>query len=334
VAVIGTGASAIQFVPQIQRKVQKLYLFQRTPPWVLGRPEHRISDTEKVMLRRVPGLQRLLRTGIYWGAESGILALAYDQRLVKPLEALARRHLRAQVHDPELRAKLTPNYRLGCKRILGSDDYYPALMQPNVQVVTDPISRVRKRAIVTGDGAVHEVDTIIFGTGFHVTDNPMMTMVRGREGTTLAEVWNGSPRAYLGMTVPGFPNGFLIVGPNTGLGNNSIVFMIEAQVRYVLGALQAMERHGLSTLEVRPEVYSAFEEEVQGRMPGTVWTDGGCKSWYLDSNGRNTTLWPDFTWRYALRTRRFNVSEYRARLDLSGGGVASPGSGQRVPVAV
>jgi cation diffusion facilitator CzcD-associated flavoprotein CzcO len=318
VAVIGTGASAIQFIPKIQPKVKQLHVFQRTPPWVLGRPEHAISPTEKRLLRTVPGLQRAIRTAIYWGAEGGILGLAYDPRLVKPLEALARRHIRAQVKDPELRRKLTPDYRLGCKRILGSDDYYPALTQPNAEVVTDRIQRVRKGAIVTEDGTVRDVDTIIFGTGFHVTDNPMMGLVRGNDGRSLAEVWEGSPQAYLGMTVPGFPNAFLIVGPNTGLGNNSIVFMIEAQVRYVLGALKTMDEHGLAAIEVKPEVHASFQDEVQRRMPGSVWTDGGCRSWYLDANGRNTTLWPDFTWRYALRTRSFEIGDYRARLDLSG----------------
>jgi cation diffusion facilitator CzcD-associated flavoprotein CzcO len=265
----------------------------------------------------VPGLQRALRSGIYWGGELGILGLAYDQRLVKPVEALARRHLKTQVKDPELRAKLTPSYRLGCKRILGSHDYYPALTRPNAEVITEPIERVTKDAIITKDGVARELDTIIFGTGFHVTDNPMSARVRGRDGTTLAEAWDGSPRAYLGMTVPGFPNGFLIVGPNTGLGNNSIVFMIEAQVRYVIGALKAMTEHNLSTIEVRPEAHEAFQEEVQARMPGSVWTDGGCRSWYLDRHGRNSTLWPDFTWRYALRTRRFDLDNYRARLDIS-----------------
>jgi cation diffusion facilitator CzcD-associated flavoprotein CzcO len=318
VAVIGTGASAIQFIPKIQPKVKQLHVFQRTPPWVLGRPEHAISPTEKRLLRTVPGLQRAIRTAIYWGAEGGILGLAYDPRLLKPLEALARRHIRAQVKDPELRRKLTPDYRLGCKRILGSDDYYPALTQPNAEVVTDRIQRVRKGAIVTEDGTVRDVDTIIFGTGFHVTDNPMMGLVRGNDGRSLAEVWEGSPQAYLGMTVPGFPNAFLIVGPNTGLGNNSIVFMIEAQVRYVLGALKTMDEHGLAAIEVKPEVHASFQDEVQRRMPGSVWTDGGCRSWYLDANGRNTTLWPDFTWRYALRTRSFEIGDYRARLDLSG----------------
>jgi cation diffusion facilitator CzcD-associated flavoprotein CzcO len=316
VAVIGTGASAIQFVPKIQPRVKQLHLFQRTPPWVLGRPEHRITEPEKRLLRRVPAAQKALRTAIYWGAEGGILGLAYDPRLVKPVESLARRHIKSQVKDPELRSKLTPDYRLGCKRILGSDDYYPALTQPNAEVVTNPIARVRKNAIVTDDGTVREVDTIIFGTGFHVTDNPMMEMVRGRDGRSLADVWKGSPQAYLGMTVPGFPNGFLMVGPNTGLGNNSIVFMIEAQVRYILGALKAMDEHGLAAIDVRPEVHRAFQDEVQERMPGSVWTDGGCRSWYLDQNGRNSTLWPDFTWRYALRTRHFALDDYRARLNL------------------
>jgi cation diffusion facilitator CzcD-associated flavoprotein CzcO len=318
VAVIGTGASAIQFIPKIQPQVGRLHVFQRTPPWVLPRPEHRITGPEKRLLKRVPAVQKAIRSAIYWGAEGGILGLAYDPRLVKPIESLARKHLKSQVKDPELRRKLTPDYRLGCKRILGSEDYYPALTQPNAEVVTDGIARVRKGAIVTEDGTVREIDTIIFGTGFHVTDNPMMSMVHGRDGRSLAEVWQGSPQAYLGMTVPGFPNGFLMVGPNTGLGNNSIVFMIEAQVRYVIGALKAMEQHGLGAIEVRPEVHRAFQDEVQARMPGSVWTDGGCRSWYLDANGRNSTLWPDFTWRYALRTRRFEIGDYRARLDLSG----------------
>jgi cation diffusion facilitator CzcD-associated flavoprotein CzcO len=329
VAVIGTGASAIQFIPKIQSTVGQLHLFQRTPPWVLPRPEHRITSVEKLLLRTVPGLQRAIRGGIYWGAELGILGLAYDQRIMGPLERLALRHLRSQVPDPELRAKLTPSYRLGCKRILGSDDYYPALTQPNAEVVTEPITRIRKQAIVTGDGTVREVDAIILATGFHVTDNPMMAMVRGREGKTLAEVWQGSPEAYLGMTTPGFPNGFLLVGPNTGLGNNSIIFMIEAQVRYVINAIKAIEHHGLGAIEVRPELNAAFQEEVQARMPRTVWTDGGCRSWYLDGNGRNSTLWPDFTWRYALRTRRFELDEYRARLDLADeadGGASEPAS--------
>jgi cation diffusion facilitator CzcD-associated flavoprotein CzcO len=316
VAVIGTGASAIQFVPHIQPEVARLHVFQRTPPWILPRPEHRITAPEKRLLRAIPGVQRALRTAIYWGAEAGILGLSYDPRLVQPVEALARRHLRAQVRDRALRAKLTPDYRLGCKRILGSDDYYPALTQPNAELVTEAIEHVDEHAIVTADGTRREVDTIIFGTGFHVTDNPMMEMVRGRDGRSLADVWQGSPQAYLGMTVPGFPNAFLMVGPNTGLGNNSIVFMIEAQVRYVIGALQAMDAHRLSTIEVRPEVHAAFQAEVQARTGGSVWTDGGCRSWYLDANGRNSTLWPDFTWRYALRTRRFEIDDYRARLDL------------------
>ncbi|MHB8690336.1 MAG: flavin-containing monooxygenase [Solirubrobacteraceae bacterium] len=329
VAVIGTGASAIQFVPRIQSKVAQLHLFQRTPPWVLPRPEHRITGAEKLLLRRVPGLQRAIRGGIYFGGELGILGLAYDQRLVKPIERLAVRHLHAQVKDPELRLKLTPSYRLGCKRILGSSDYYPALTRPNAEVVTDPIERIRKQEIVTADGSVREIDTIIFATGFHVTDNPMTEMVRGRDGRTLADVWQGSPQAYLGMAMPGFPNGFLLVGPNTGLGNNSIVFMIEAQVRYIVGAVKEMSRHGLGAIEVRPDVNAAFQEEVQARMPGTVWTDGGCRSWYLDASGRNSTLWPDFTWRYALRTRRFELDDYRARLDLEDG-LRAPG---RRPVA-
>ena len=316
-AVVGTGASAIQFVPEIQPRVAHLTLFQRTAPWVLPRPEQSVSGLEKRVFRALPGTQRAIRAGMYWAGELGILGLAYDPRLTRPLEALGRRHLAAQVKDPELRAKLTPEFRLGCKRILGSSTYYPALTQPNVDVVTDPIKRVRSGAIVTADGAAHDVDAIIFGTGFHVTDSPVAEAVRGRDGRSLAETWQGSPQAYLGTTVAGFPNLFMLVGPNSGLGNNSIVFIIESQVNYLLDALRTMDANQLASVEVRPQVQAAFNEEVQERMRGSVWTDGGCASWYLDANGRNTTLWPDFTWRYHLRTRRFDMADYRGRLDLA-----------------
>ena len=268
------------------------------------------------VLRAAPAVQRALRAASTPGRGRDPGARLRPRLVLPPLQAAARPHLRRS-RDPQLRRALTPDYRLGCKRILASNDYYPALTQRNSEVITEPIARIEERAIVTEDGAAHEVDTIIFATGFHVTDNPMMSLVRGRTGQTLSEAWQGSPQAYLGMTVPGFPNGFLMVGPNTGLGNNSIVFMIEAQVRYVLSALRAMDRGGLSTIEVRPEVHDAFHAEVQQRTEGSVWTDGGCRSWYLDRNGRNSTLWPDFTWRYALRTRKFDVDEYRARLDLN-----------------
>jgi cation diffusion facilitator CzcD-associated flavoprotein CzcO len=207
---------------------------------------------------------------------------------------------------------LTPSYQVGCKRILISNDFYPALSQPNVELVTDGIREVRAHSIVTADGAEHEVDTIIFGTGFHVTDMPVGERVRGRDGRSLDEVWQGSPEAYLGTTITGFPNFFMLLGPNTGLGHTSVVFMVEAQIAYVMDAVRAMHAGGLQTVDVRPEVQEEFNRDVQGQLRRTVWNAGGCASWYIDANGRNSTLWPDFTWRYRQRTARFDLSDYVA----------------------
>ncbi len=310
VAVIGTGASAIQLVPHVQRRAGRLAVFQRTPPWVMPHTGRRTTRFERALYRRVPFLQRLVRAGIYWTHEALVLGLAHNRRFLVPLEQIGRRHLRRQVPDRDLRRKLKPRYRVGCKRILIANDYYPALTQPNVDVVTDPIEEVTARGIRTSDGREHELDTIIFATGFQVTDSPTTRRVTGRDGRTLAEVAAGSPRAYLGTTFAGFPNLFVLTGPNTGLAHNSLVFMIESQINYVADALAAMRRNGAGAIEVRPEVQAAFNEDVQRRMRGTVWTEGGCQSWYLDATGRNTTLWPGFTFDYRRRTRRFDEEHY------------------------
>ena len=311
VAVIGTGASAAQFVPEIQPKVARLYLFQRTPPWVMPRRERAISALERRLYRAFPPAQRLARSGIYWGREA--LAVAFlHPALMRLGHRAALRHLRRSVPDPALRAKLTPTYTMGCKRVLLSNTYLPALTRGNVEVVTDGIQEVRPGGIVTRDGTERRVDTIIFGTGFRVTDLPLAEKVRGRGGLTLAEAWQGSPKAHLGITVAGFPNLFLLLGPNTGLGHTSVVFMIECQVRYVLDALAYLDRAGVAAVEPRPEAQEAFVAAVDARMRGTVWLRGGCHSWYLDATGRNSTLWPGYTWQYRLRTRRFDPASYRA----------------------
>jgi cation diffusion facilitator CzcD-associated flavoprotein CzcO len=313
VAVIGTGASAIQFVPRIQPRVGALHLFQRTPAWVMPDLDRRVTALERRLFRRLPAVQRLVRALIYVGQEATVLGTIVDRRLSKGLEYVARRHLRAQVPDPELRAKLTPDYTIGCKRITLSNSYYPALGRPNAELVTDPIREVRSNSIVTHDGTEREVDTIILGTGFRVHDNPAFARVRGRNGRTLGEAWEGSPRAYLGTTIAGFPNLFLLVGPNSAGGYNSIVFTTEAHVNYAMEAIRAMDRHGFSSVDVRPEVYDAFARETERRLGGSVWNAGGCSSWYLDSNGRNGVWWPGFTWRLWQRTRRFDPSEYRVQ---------------------
>jgi cation diffusion facilitator CzcD-associated flavoprotein CzcO len=311
VAVIGTGASAIQFVPAIQPEVEELHLFQRTPPWVMPRPDRKISRWEKAVFRAFPLVQKAVRAGIYWGRESMVLGFAKLPGIMKQAQKVAEKHLEKQVRDPELRAKLTPDFTLGCKRVLISDDYYPALARPNVEVVTDGITEVTPTGIVTDDGVKHEVDTIIYGTGFRVTDLPVMDMLYGRDGQSLRDAWADGMEAHLGTAVAGFPNFFLLIGPNTGLGHSSMVFMIESQIAYILDALTTMDAEGLRQVEVRPEVQRAFVDGVRSSMRNTIWTRGGCTSWYLDSQGRNTTLWPSFTFRFRQLTRRFDRSQYR-----------------------
>jgi cation diffusion facilitator CzcD-associated flavoprotein CzcO len=311
--VIGSGASAVQFVPQIQPRAKRLYLFQRTPPWVFPHPDREITDAERALYRRVPAAQRIVRAGVYWSRELVALALTKRPRLTALLERMARKHLARQIQDPELRRKLTPDYAPGCKRMLISNDYYPSLAAPNVEVVAETIREVRAHSIVTVDGREREVDTLIFGTGFRVTDNPVARRVRGAGGTSLARAWAESgSRAYLGTTVPGFPNLFLMTGPNTGIGHTSLLLMIEAQIPYIIGCLRLMQARGLSRFEVRRGPCDAFNDELQRKMRRTVWNLGGCTSWYLDRHGRNTTLWPDFTFLSRRRVSAFDEESYEA----------------------
>ncbi|HEX6968230.1 MAG TPA: NAD(P)/FAD-dependent oxidoreductase [Micromonosporaceae bacterium] len=323
VAVIGTGASAVQFVPQIAPVVDRLHVFQRTAPWVMPRVNRPITRIERRLFRAFPPAQRLARAGVYWGRE--LLATAFLRpALMRIGEAVARGHLRRSVRDPALRAALTPNYTMGCKRVLLSNDYYPTFNRPNVELVTEAIAEVRPTEIVTRDGAAHPVDTIIFGTGFHVTDLPIAQAVQGPGGRTLAEAWRGSMYAYRGCTVAGFPNLFMLLGPNTGLGHNSVVFMIECQVHYLLGLLRYLDRSDATAIEPTEGAQAAYNAALDRRMARTVWLRGGCRSWYLDANGRNSTLWPGYSWSYWLRTRRFDPAAYRAVparpvADLAGG---------------
>ena len=311
VAVIGTGASAIQFVPEIQPRVGRLTLFQRTPPWVLPHRNRPIRDWERRVYRRAPAVQRLIRGVVYLSRELFVTGLLRNAKSLEKMEGLARRQLAKQVADPELRALLTPDYRPGCKRLLLSDDWYPTLQRPNVEVVTEKIVQVTPTSVVTADGTEHEVDTIIFGTGFHVTDNPVADRVRGADGGTLAEHWlETGAQAYLGSTVPAFPNLFLLAGPNTGIGHTSLVVMIEAQLRYILGALRHLERSPARSLDLRRGVFRAWSTEIQAKAARTVWNSGGCSSWYLDREGRNTALWPDHTFVFLRRTRRFDPASY------------------------
>ena len=312
VAVIGTGASAIQFVPEIAKAARHLTVFQRTPPWIMPRFDRVVSDKAKQAYADKPHLQRLARGVVYGISELSLRGFNGHGPLAKLLDKAARRHLEKAVPDPVLRAKLTPDYKIGCKRILKSDDYLPALSRPNVEVVTAAVTAMTPRGVVDATGVEHEVDTIVYGTGFHVTDQPIAARLKGRDGRLLSEVWGPSPSAYVGTTVAGFPNLFLLVGPNTGLGHNSIIYMIEAQVDYVLGALRHLDAHRLGAVDVRPEVQLAYNARLQQELADTVWNSGGCSSWYLDAAGRNSTLWPTYTFHFRRRLRRFDPESYEA----------------------
>ena len=310
VAVIGTGATAIQVVPAIQPEVGRLHVFQRTPPWVMPHRDRAVSRVERLLYGTLPAAQRALRGFSYALRETMVPALVGNPERLKRIERIGRAHLRRQVPDPELRARLEPSYRIGCKRIVPSNDWYPALQKPNVEVVTDGIAEVRPEGIVGADGVLRELDAIVLATGFNVFDPEFAHRVRGAGGT-LAEAWSGDgAQAYLGATVAGFPNLFLLLGPNTGLGHNSIVYMIESQLNYVIDALGVMESQGVDRVEVRPDVQWAYNVDLQRRLAGAVWSSGGCANWYTDDQGRNIAIWPRQTWSFRRLTRRFDCGSY------------------------
>jgi cation diffusion facilitator CzcD-associated flavoprotein CzcO len=311
VAVVGTGASAIQFVPQIAPRVGKLHLFQRTPPWIVPRLDFAFSEKWRRRFRRIPITRWALRQYIFWRQEIRVLGFLGNETFRKKVEAIAVRHLAHRIKDPKLRAALTPNYQLGCKRVLVSDDYYPALNRSNVELVTAGIAEVREHSIVTCNGVERSIDVLIYGTGFRATEPLIGCRVVGKGGVDIHEAWRKRMSAYLGVTVRGFPNFFMLLGPNTGLGHNSVVLMIEAQVRYAMKCLKLMKRRNQRVLEVRSEIQESFVEEIYRRMAGTVWQSGGCKSWYQDqTTGEITTLWPGSVVSYLRRTRSVSASDY------------------------
>lgn len=311
VAVIGTGASAIQIVPEIAERVAHLDVYQRTAPWVTPRNDRPYTRVERLGFRFLPGLQKAYRTGIYWGREALVPGFTWNPRLSAPAQVLARKNIERGITDPELREAVTPDFRIGCKRILISNTYYPALDRDDVDLVTDGIAEIRPEGIVTSDGTVREVDAIIVATGFHTTEQPISEHVKGRDGRTLADTWRETGMsAYKGTTIAGFPNLFQIVGPNTGLGHSSMVFIIESQIAYIVAALRTMGEQELSTVEPRPEVQEQWNADLHQRMQRTVWSTGGCSSWYLDAHGRNTTLWPRTTYKFRELLSTFDVDRY------------------------
>jgi cation diffusion facilitator CzcD-associated flavoprotein CzcO len=312
IAVVGTGASSIQFVPQIAPRVGKLHLFQRTPAWIVPRLDFAFSEKWKRRFRRMPLTRWALRQYIFWRQEFRVLGFLGNESIRKKAEAIALRHLARRIKDPKLRAALTPDYQLGCKRVLVSDDFYPALSRPNVELVTNTITEVRERSIVTRDGVERPIDILIYGTGFRATEPLIGCRVVGRGGVEIHYAWGKRMSAYLGVTVTGFPNFFMLLGPNTGLGHNSVVLMIEAQVRYAMKCLKLMKRRKQRVIEVRVESQRRFVDEIYRRMGGTVWQSGGCHSWYQDqSTGEITTLWPGSVISYLRRTRSVSPSDYK-----------------------
>ena len=309
VAVIGTGASSIQLIPQLVDKVARLDVYQRTAPWILPRMDRAISAPERWLFKRLPLLQKLVRGWIYCTFEMRLLAFAKYRSLTTVMRWAGMFNIRRGIKDPLLRAKVTPNFIPGCKRVLLANDYYPALAQPQVEVIPLAVQAIRANAVVDAHGQAREVDAIIFATGFDVEHAVASLNLQGRNGQTLAGVAQGGLEAYKGVALPGFPNFFMIAGPNTGLGHNSMIYMIESAVEYVLQAVQLLRQ--TPTLEVKSQVSHTYNQQIQYRLQGTVW-NSGCKSWYLSASGKNYTLWPGFTFEYRRITRQFDRDAYLA----------------------
>ena len=308
-AVVGTGASAIQLVPAVQPLVERLTLFMRTPPTLLPRRDRPLSEAFRQRLARWPRLRQAVRRALYAAHEAQGIPFRRPE-LAGVGALLAHRHRRAHVSDPVLRERLTPSYRFGCKRILLSDDFYPAVQQPNVALAGEAVE-ICPDAVVEAGGTAHPADVLVFATGFHVHDFPFIDRIRGRR-ERLSDAWQGHPTAFLGTTVVGFPNLFVLQGPNTGLGHSSVLLMMEAQIEHLLGALRVMRREGLAAIEPRPQAQAAFVAEVDALSEGTAWTSG-CDSWYLDPAGRNAAIWPGSVGAFHRRVAPFDPSDYVCR---------------------
>jgi len=312
IAVVGTGASAIQFIPEIAKQAAEVCVFQRSAPWVLPKPDHAMSEGARTAFRRIPGLQRAYRDLLYWVLESRAVGFNGHPRMLQVAEKMMRRYVERTVSDPATRELLTPDYRLGCKRVLMSNDYLKLFEQPHVSLYGHGIRSLTSHGVVGGDGVEHEVDVVIWGTGFHVTDSFSQLHITGREGRDLATTFERDGiETYLGINVAGFPNLVFLLGPNTGLAHNSVVFMIEQQVKYVLRLLDVAEARGAAAFEVTRTAQDRFNQVVQAKLARGIWSTGGCTSWYLDSSATNRSIWPGFSWRYWLQTLRVDADAYR-----------------------
>jgi cation diffusion facilitator CzcD-associated flavoprotein CzcO len=310
IGIVGSGASAVQLLPQLVARGAHVTLLQRTPPWVLPKGDHPIGRRRLWLRRRVPGWQRLERLAIYLKHEARAPGFTRYPRLLRTLEPRVLRYMEHRIPEGPLRDALTPRYRLGCKRILIADDFFPALRQPNARVVTSGIERVIADGVRTRDGERHSFDALVLATGFEAADALAPFEVTGRHGADLNARWTRQgARAYYGCALPDFPNFFMIIGPNTGLGHNSMIFMIESQLRFVMDALRQLDRRCADSLTVRREAFERFNAELQQRLSRTVWASG-CHSWYRSSDGRITTLWPGSTLEFRRRTRRIDATAF------------------------
>lgn len=308
VAIIGTGASTVQIVPAIQPIVKQVDVYQRSAGWVVPKPDKPITGFAAWALRHIPGYQQLARTIAFWISESHVWFMQNPKRMGIPQKE-ATQHLEKSVKDPVLLEKLRPKHVVGCKRFLFSDDYYPALQNPNVDLITDGIASVGPNGITTTDGVEHPADIIVLATGYQVTKSPFAQRINGVGGQALSDAWSGGQYAYLGTTVPGFPNLFLLMGPNSAIAHTSATLMSELQVKYAVKALQTMKDQGLNRVEIKPDVVEKYNDELQTIINKGIW-NAGCSSWYIDENGKNTAVWPFSIPNYKKRTRHFDVSNY------------------------
>jgi cation diffusion facilitator CzcD-associated flavoprotein CzcO len=310
VAVIGSGASAIQLVPAIVDQAAHIDYYQRTPSWVLPKPDREVSTVEKRLFKAIPALQNLYRGAIYAAMEVRAVGFVVDPRIMSIAQMYAKNFIQSEITDPVLREKVTPTYTMGCKRILMANDYYPALSRDTVDVITEGILSMDEHGVTTVDGQYRPADVVVYCTGFYAAENILQFDIIGRNGRNLDQEWQDGAEAYLGTAVSGYPNAYIIVGPNTGLGHNSMIYMIESQVRYIMEAIKYARKNDIQLMDVKPEVQAQYNKEIHARLDKSIW-NSGCTSWYRTKSGKNTTLWPGFTFEFRARTFFFRPGDYQ-----------------------
>ncbi|MFC4373841.1 flavin-containing monooxygenase [Nocardia halotolerans] len=311
VAVIGTGSSAVQIVPSIAPEVEHLDVYQRTATWVMPQLARPYLAPERFAFKHFPWLQRLIRALIYIAREAFVVTQVKYPRTGLILEAVGRVKMWLEIRDPQLRRKVLPEHRIGCKRMLVSNKFYGALDRDNVDLVTDGIAEVRAGSIVSEDGTEREVDAIVLATGFHVADSPTFNLYTGRAGRTVSEAAEAEGyQMYKGTTVAEFPNMFFLLGANSGLNYTSLIYIIESQINYIIDALDTMRQRELQSFEVKADAQTEYNRALQPKMARTVWANGGCTSWFLDNHGNNSALWPDFSFKYRRMVRTFDLDAY------------------------